>query len=70
MIDDSSSPGVVFLPIHWNELWGESASPNEATSDATDPVSQQPALKCCAVRVSRVGVNPRLGDDVLLHVGV
>lgn len=54
-VDDAISPGVVFMPIHWNELWGPAASPNEATSDATDPVSLQPALKCCAVRVVRVG---------------
>jgi anaerobic selenocysteine-containing dehydrogenase len=53
-LDDAISPGVVFMPIHWNELWGRRASPNEVTSDATDPVSQQPALKCCAVRLTRV----------------
>jgi anaerobic selenocysteine-containing dehydrogenase len=54
-VDDATSPGVVFMPIHWNELWGRGRSPNEATTDATDPVSQQPALKCCAVRVVKVG---------------
>jgi anaerobic selenocysteine-containing dehydrogenase len=54
-VDDATSPGVVFMPIHWNELWGRAASPNEATTDATDPISQQPAVKCCAVRVEKVG---------------
>jgi ferredoxin-nitrate reductase len=53
-IDDSISPGVVFIPIHWNELWGEAASPNEATTSAADPISKQPALKCCAVRVEAI----------------
>ncbi|HWE04927.1 MAG TPA: nitrate reductase [Tepidisphaeraceae bacterium] len=49
---DSAAPiGTVFMPIHWNDLWSQSASPNEATSDATDPVSKQPALKYCAVSV-------------------
>jgi anaerobic selenocysteine-containing dehydrogenase len=57
-IDPSISPGVVFVPIHWNELWGPAASPNEATTDATDPVSFQPALKCCAVRVAKIGTTP------------
>ncbi|MDB5295543.1 MAG: binding domain protein [Phycisphaerales bacterium] len=57
-VDADTSPGVVFMPIHWNELWGRAASPNEATTDATDPLSQQPALKCCAVRVSKVGATP------------
>jgi len=50
-VDGSISPGVVFMPIHWNELWGASSSPNETTNDQTDPVSSQPALKCSAVRV-------------------
>jgi sulfite reductase (NADPH) flavoprotein alpha-component len=53
-IDDTISPGVVFLPIHWNELWREGASPNEATRSDADAISKQPALKCCAVRVEAV----------------
>lgn len=52
-IDSDISPGVVFMPIHWNDLWAVRSSPNEATTDATDPISQQPALKCCAVRVTK-----------------
>ena len=43
--------GTVFMPIHWNDLWSEGASPNEATTDAADPISRQPALKHCAVAV-------------------
>lgn len=27
------------------------SSCNEATTNATDPISKQPVLKCCAVRV-------------------
>ncbi|HEX8916488.1 MAG TPA: nitrate reductase [Humisphaera sp.] len=54
-VDEAIGPGVVFVPIHWNELWGEAASPNEATTDDVDPVSLQPALKSCAVRVTKVG---------------
>jgi ferredoxin-nitrate reductase len=53
-LDARVSPGVVFMPIHWNELWAEAASPNEATSDATDPLSKQPSLKCCAVAVRKL----------------
>ena len=60
-VDDSISPGVVFIPIHWNELWAESASPNEATNSQTDPISRQPALKCCAVRVEAVEAQPGHG---------
>lgn len=52
-IDDDISPGVVFIPMHWNQLFADGSSPNEATTDAADPISHQPALKCCAVAVSR-----------------
>ena len=50
-LDDAIPPGTVFMPIHWNDLWEEGASPNEVTTDAVDPISRQPALKCCAVSV-------------------
>ena len=45
-------PASVFMPIHWNDLWAAAASPNEATTDAADPISKQPSLKGCAVSVS------------------
>jgi anaerobic selenocysteine-containing dehydrogenase len=50
-IDDRMQPGTVFMPIHWNDLWSPESSPNEATTDAIDPLSKQPALKACAVAV-------------------
>jgi predicted molibdopterin-dependent oxidoreductase YjgC len=50
-LDSSISPGVVFMPIHWNELSSPAASPNEVTTDSTDSISHQPALKHCAVAV-------------------
>jgi anaerobic selenocysteine-containing dehydrogenase len=40
------------MPIHWNDLFAPAASPNEATTDAADPHSRQPALKACAVRIT------------------
>jgi len=54
-LDDTITRGVVFMPIHWNELWGHAASCNEATTDARDPISKQPSLKAVAVRVTAVG---------------
>jgi ferredoxin-nitrate reductase len=50
-LDSSISPGVVFMPIHWNELATPGASPNELTTDSADAISLQPALKHCAVNV-------------------
>jgi sulfite reductase (NADPH) flavoprotein alpha-component len=49
--DGSIPPGMLFLPIHWNDLWAGGASPNETTSAAADPISHQPALKYTAVAV-------------------
>ena len=54
-----SSRGTVFMPIHWNELWAESSSPNEVTTDAADATSRQPALKCLRGSVSAAGVSDR-----------
>jgi sulfite reductase (NADPH) flavoprotein alpha-component len=53
-LDPATPAGTVFLPIHWNELWRPAASPNEATTDAADPISRQPDLKHCAVSVRAV----------------
>jgi anaerobic selenocysteine-containing dehydrogenase len=50
-LDPSISPGVVFMPIHWNELSTPGASPNELTTDNADAISLQPALKHSAVNV-------------------
>ncbi len=51
-VDANIPPGVVFMPMHWNELWSPRASPNEVTTDATDACSHQPALKRCSINVS------------------
>jgi anaerobic selenocysteine-containing dehydrogenase len=49
---DLSVPlGTVFMPIHFNDLFAPRASPNEATTDTADPISRQPCLKYCAVRI-------------------
>ncbi|HEY2589021.1 MAG TPA: nitrate reductase [Tepidisphaeraceae bacterium] len=53
-LDPAIRPGTVFVPIHWNELWSPAGSPNEATTPDADPISKQPALKYCAVRISTV----------------
>ena len=44
------------MPFHWGGLWGE-AVVNRATIEAYDPVSKQPELKHCAVRLEKVGAD-------------
>ena len=57
-INADISPGLVWMPIHWNDLWAQSASPNESTSTLKDPISKQPALKAVAVTVTPVFSEP------------
>ncbi|HEY7118393.1 MAG TPA: nitrate reductase [Tepidisphaeraceae bacterium] len=60
-LDQQITPGVTFMPIHWNELWAGAASPNEATSPLKDPLSKQPALKAVAINVTPAAgaIEPR-----------
>ncbi len=44
--------GCCFVPFHWGSLWSK-AVVNEATIDSFDPVSKQPELKFCAVKLRR-----------------
>ena len=61
-VSDEMAIGVVFMPMHWGNLWSHGASPNEATTDARDPISRQPALKLCAVAVSAYESVPPVSD--------
>ncbi|WP_101505652.1 molybdopterin-dependent oxidoreductase, partial [Erwinia sp. B116] len=58
-VSDRVQPGCCFAPFHWNDLYGEQLAINAVTSDAVDPISLQPELKCCAVSLQRVetGIN-------------
>ncbi|MFT4043264.1 MAG: bifunctional nitrate reductase/sulfite reductase flavoprotein subunit alpha [Gordonia sp. (in: high G+C Gram-positive bacteria)] len=57
-ISERVRPGNVFVPFHWNDMYGEHLSINAVTSDAIDPDSQQPEFKVCAVTLTRVGPPP------------
>ncbi|GAC1036339.1 bifunctional nitrate reductase/sulfite reductase flavoprotein subunit alpha [Pseudomonas sp. No.117] len=53
-ISDRVQPGNCFAPFHWADVHGADLAINAVTSDAIDPLSQQPELKVCAVRLTRV----------------
>jgi anaerobic selenocysteine-containing dehydrogenase len=53
--------GTCFLPVHWGRDEGFFKAANNLTISARDPVSRQPELKACAVRVRKVLDFP-LGD--------
>jgi ferredoxin-nitrate reductase len=50
-ITKAIAPGVVFVPMHWGALWAEEAEANALTHADLDPISLQPELKACAVRL-------------------
>ncbi|MGW7093886.1 molybdopterin-dependent oxidoreductase [Streptomyces sp. NPDC054874] len=53
-ITDRVGAGECFAPFHWNDLFGEYLGVNAVTNDAVDPISFQPELKVCAVRLAKV----------------
>jgi sulfite reductase (NADPH) flavoprotein alpha-component len=54
VVTDRVRPGNCFAPFHWNDAFGEKLAINAVTSDAVDPISQQPEFKFCAVALTRV----------------
>lgn len=52
-------PGTVFTPFHWSDLWSPDGAVNRATIEAFDPISKEPELKCCAIRLTPVPRNEK-----------
>jgi ferredoxin-nitrate reductase len=50
--------GTCFLPFHWGRQAGFYKSANNLTLSGRDPISHQPELKACAVRLRRVVERP------------
>jgi anaerobic selenocysteine-containing dehydrogenase len=63
-VEDAVPIGTVFMPMHWGDAWSSFASPNEATADACDPISKEPAVKFCAVNVRQYR-HEEVPDDPL-----
>lgn len=64
VVTDRVRAGNCFAPFHWNDVYGEDLTINAVTSDAIDPISQQPELKFCAVTMTRVASAPvHIGND-------
>lgn len=53
-VTDTIREGTCFLPFHWGRQFGFYKSANNLTLSARDPLSQQPELKACAVRLRRL----------------
>ena len=51
---DGVSAGMVFVPFHWGDLYGEGNAANYLTISAIGRVAKQPELKFCAVNLEKV----------------
>jgi ferredoxin-nitrate reductase len=50
-VSDTVREGTCFLPFHWGRQFGFYKAANNLTLGACDPLSHQPELKACAVRI-------------------
>jgi len=53
-LSEGVSPGMVFVPFHWGDLFGEGNAANYLTISAIGRVAKQPELKFCAVNLEKV----------------
>ncbi|TDQ27208.1 NADPH-dependent sulfite reductase flavoprotein alpha-component [Raoultella sp. BIGb0149] len=58
VVTDRVRAGNCFAPFHWNDAYGENLAINAVTSDAIDPLSQQPEFKYSAVALIRLESEP------------
>lgn len=59
-------PGMVFVPFHWGDLFGEGNAANYLTISAIGRVAKQPELKFCAVNLEKVAApRPRMELNTL-----
>jgi ferredoxin-nitrate reductase len=71
-LSEQATPGTVFVPFHWGDLFAPGHAINSLTLSATDPLSKQPELKFCAVAVEKVPAAG-VGDNrepALLQLGL
>ncbi|MGK7907311.1 MAG: molybdopterin oxidoreductase family protein [Synechococcus sp.] len=61
-VTQAIAPGTVFVPMHWGELWADNAEANALTHPEVCPISLQPELKACAVKVVPVSQQPQNTD--------
>lgn len=53
-LTDHVPPTLVFIPMHWGDLYAPGDAVNYLTLSAIGTVAKQPELKCCAVTVEKI----------------
>ena len=59
------APRTVFVPMHWGALWAVDAEANTLTHPESCPISLEPELKACAVRLTKINVVPEVSKELL-----
>jgi ferredoxin-nitrate reductase len=70
-LDEGVTPGMVFLPFHWGDLFAPENAANYLTISAIGRVAKQPELKFCAVNLERIPPlnGPAATNGVALKLG-
>jgi ferredoxin-nitrate reductase len=53
-VGDTVTPGTVFLPFHWGDLFAPENAANYLTISAIGRIAKQPELKFCAVNLEKL----------------
>ncbi|VEP12592.1 Nitrate reductase [Hyella patelloides LEGE 07179] len=62
-ITKAIATGTVFIPMHWGALWGENTEANVLTHPEACPISLEPELKACAVKLIPMGLEQSASFD-------
>ena len=62
-LSDGVSPGMVFVPFHWGDLFAPENAANYLTISAIGRVAKQPELKFCAVNMEKVPSMERRSSE-------
>jgi hypothetical protein len=69
-LSDGVPPGLVFVPFHWGDLFGDGNAANYLTISAIGRVAKQPELKFCAVNLEKIAaprpVHPERNGSISL----
>ena len=68
LVTEFISPGTVFVPMHWGELWADQAEANVITHGHACPDSKQPELKACAVNLTKLRSPLAPAPEVMITI--
>ncbi|MEM7553648.1 MAG: nitrate reductase [Cyanobacteria bacterium P01_A01_bin.84] len=58
-ITKAIAPKTVFIPMHWGSLWAKEAEANNLTHPHLCPISLEPELKACAIKIIPTSALPQ-----------